>query len=196
MPAGCPKGWSPMPSTHSREPARGVILVVHSLIPSVSARWNGISSTGAIDAVCAPEIDRWPGMDQAFDRALAGHPGSSPTPTGRTTAVPRRLGFAIRRPVPCRHSVPKLWRRPSTENRLSFTVPTPDVLIAVAINRDRVGFGAAIAPPVQGRPRPSATPWSSARKSGWATSASACARSRTVWPASSAAPYSVMTTPV
>jgi hypothetical protein len=46
------------------------------------------------------------------------------------------------------------------------------------------------------RPRVSATWWSSDRKSGWAMSARAWARSRTVSPVSSAAPYSVTTTPV
>ena len=34
----------------------------------------------------------------------------------------------------------ELYKRLSTEDQLSFTVPTPDVLIGVAINRDHVGF--------------------------------------------------------
>ena len=109
------------------------ILVVHSLIPSVSASWNEINATGTIDAVSVPEVVRWPGMDEAFARALAGHPviaHTRKTNDGR----PRHLRLLVHRPVPRQLAVPGLYQRLSTEDQLSFTVPTPDVLIGVAIN--------------------------------------------------------------
>jgi DNA-binding CsgD family transcriptional regulator len=116
------------------------VLVVHSLIPSVSASWNEISSTGNIDAVSVPEIDRWPGMDEAFARALAGHPviaHISKTNDGRPRAI---SDFWSIDQFHASTLYQELYRRLSTEDQLSFTVPTPDVLIGVAINRDRVGF--------------------------------------------------------
>jgi DNA-binding CsgD family transcriptional regulator len=116
------------------------ILVVHSLIPSVSASWNEISATGTIDAVSVPEIDSWPGMDEAFARALAGHPviaHISKTNDGRPRAISDF--WSIDR-FHASTLYQELYRRLSTEDQLSFTVPTPDVLIGVAINRDCVGF--------------------------------------------------------
>ena len=113
------------------------ILVVHSLIPSVSASWNEISATGTIDAVSVPEIDRWPGMDEAFARALAGHPviaHTRKTNDGRPRAI---SDFWSIDQFHASTLYQELYRKLSTEDQLSFTVPTPDVLIGVAINRDR-----------------------------------------------------------
>jgi len=116
------------------------ILVVHSLIPSVSASWNEISAAGTIDAVSGPEIDRWPGMEKAFARALSGHPviaHTRKTNDGRPRAI---SDFWSIDQFHASTLYQELYRRLSTEDQLSFTVPTPDVLIGVAINRDRVGF--------------------------------------------------------
>jgi DNA-binding CsgD family transcriptional regulator len=116
------------------------ILVVHSLIPSVSASWNEISSAGSIDAVSTPEFDRWPGMDEAFARALAGHPVIAhirKTNDGRPRAI---SDFWSIDEFHSSTLYQELYQRLSTEDQLSFTIPTPDVLIGVAINRDRVGF--------------------------------------------------------
>lgn len=116
------------------------ILVVHSLIPSVTASWNEISAAGTIDAVSVPEIDRWPGMDEAFARALSGHPVIAHirrTNDGRPRAISDF--WSIDR-FHASTLYQELYRRLSTEDQLSFTVPTPDVLIGVAINRDQVGF--------------------------------------------------------
>jgi hypothetical protein len=116
------------------------ILVVHWLIPSVSVSWNEISSTGAIEAVSVPEIDRWSGLDEAFARALTGHPviaHTRQTNDGRPRAI---SDFWSVDQFHANTLYQELYRRLSTEDQLSFTVPTPDVLIGVAINRDRVGF--------------------------------------------------------
>jgi DNA-binding CsgD family transcriptional regulator len=116
------------------------ILVVHSLIPSVSASWNEINSTGNIDAVSVPEVVRWPGMDEAFVRALAGHPVIAhirKTNDGRPRAISDFWSIAQFHASPLYQD---LYQKLSTEDQLSFTVPTPDVLIGVAINRDHVGF--------------------------------------------------------
>ena len=118
------------------------IQVVHSLIPSVSASWNEISSAGAIEAVTVPELDRFPGMDDAFARALAEHP---------VIAHVRRTNDGRPRAISDFWSIDRFhasalyqdfYMRFSAEDQLSFTIPTPDVLIGVAINRDSVGFSA------------------------------------------------------
>jgi DNA-binding CsgD family transcriptional regulator len=116
------------------------ILVVHSLIPSVSASWNEINATGTIDAVSVPEVVRWPGMDEAFARALAGHPviaHTRKTNDGRPRAI---SDFWSIDQFHASSLYRELYQKLSTEDQLSFTVPTPDVLIGVAINRDHVGF--------------------------------------------------------
>jgi DNA-binding CsgD family transcriptional regulator len=116
------------------------ILVVHSLIPSVSASWNEINATGNIDAVSVPEIVRWPGMDEAFARALAGHPVIAhirKTNDGRPRAI---SDFWSIDQFHASTLYRDLYQKLSTEDQLSFTVPTPDVLIGVAINRDHIGF--------------------------------------------------------
>jgi DNA-binding CsgD family transcriptional regulator len=116
------------------------ILVVHSLIPSVSASWNEINATGNIDAVSVPEVVRWPGMDEAFARALAGHPVIAhirKTNDGRPRAI---SDFWSIDHFHASSLYQELYQKLSTEDQLSFTVPTPDVLIGVAINRDHVGF--------------------------------------------------------
>ena len=116
------------------------ILVVHSLIPSVSASWNEINATGNIDAVSVPEVVRWPGMDEAFARALAGHPVIAhirKTNDGRPRAI---SDFWSIDQFHASTLYRELYQKLSTEDQLSFTVPTPDVLIGVAINRDHVGF--------------------------------------------------------
>ena len=116
------------------------ILVVHSLIPSVSASWNEINSAGNIDAVSVPEVVRWPGMDEAFARALVGHPVIAHT---RRTNDGRPRAISDFWSIDQFHASTlyrELYQKLSTEDQLSFTVPTPDVLIGVAINRDHVGF--------------------------------------------------------
>ena len=113
---------------------------MHSLIPSVSASWNEINSAGNIDAVSVPEVVRWPGMDEAFARALAGHPVIAhirKTNDGRPRAI---SDFWSIDQFHASTLYRELYQRLSTEDQLSFTVPTPDVLIGVAINRDHVGF--------------------------------------------------------
>ena len=67
---------------------------------------------------------------------------------------------------------------------------------SAAPRRPRPGSARSVWTADQARPSPSATLRRSWRKSGCAMSARRCARSRTVRPVSSAAPYSVMTTPV
>jgi DNA-binding CsgD family transcriptional regulator len=116
------------------------VQVVHSLIPSVSASWNEISSTGSIEAVTVPELELWPGMDEAFARALVEHPVIAhirQTNDGRPRAISDFWSID-------RYHASSLYRefymRFSAEDQLSFTVPTPDLLIGVAINRDKVGF--------------------------------------------------------
>ena len=137
---------------------------MHSLIPSVSASWNEINAAGNIDAVSVPEVVRWPGMDEAFARALAGHPVIAhirKTNDGRPRAI---SDFWSIDQFHASTLYRELYQKLSTEDQLSFTVPTPDVLIGVAINRDHVGFSHARAhhrQPACDRTscRPTAMPW-------------------------------------
>lgn len=115
------------------------VRVVHRLIPSVSVSWNEISS-GGIEVVSVPSAGLWPGGDEAFARALAAHPVIAhirKTNDGRPRAISdfwtaeRFHGSSLYR---------DFYSRLQAEDQLSFTVPTPNILIGVAINRDSIGF--------------------------------------------------------
>jgi len=115
------------------------VRVVHGLIPSVSASWNEISAAG-IEAVIVPGAEYWPGMEDSFTRALADHP---------VIAHIRRTNDGRPRAISDFWSIDEFHRSAlyqdfysllQAEDQLSFTVPTPDVLIGVAVNRDSVGF--------------------------------------------------------
>ena len=117
-----------------------------------------------------PEFDRWPGMDEAFARALAGHPVIAhirKTNDGRPRAI---SDFWSIDEFHSSTLYQELYERLSTEDQLSFTVPTPDVLIGVAINRDRVGFWVATAPSptccARTSSRPTAMRWPTSRSAG------------------------------
>ncbi len=116
------------------------VRVVHRLIPSVSASWNEINAQGGIEVVSVPEAELWPGGPEAFARALAAHPVIAhirKTNDGRPRAISDFWTAQRFRATPLYR---EFYSRLGAEDQLSFTVPTPDILIGVAINRDSVGF--------------------------------------------------------
>jgi DNA-binding CsgD family transcriptional regulator len=115
------------------------VRVVHQLIPSVSASWNEIS-TGGIEVISVPDAGLWPGGDEAFARALTAHPVIAhirKTNDGRPRAI---SDFWTAERFHASSLYREFYSRFQAEDQLSFTVPTPDILIGVAINRDSIGF--------------------------------------------------------
>jgi DNA-binding CsgD family transcriptional regulator len=116
------------------------VQVVHRLIPSVSASWNEINSRGGIEVVSVPDPGFWPAGPEAFARALAAHPVIAhirKTNDGRPRAI---SDFWTAERFHASPLYRDFYSRLHAEDQLSFTVPTPDILIGVAINRDSIGF--------------------------------------------------------
>ncbi len=117
------------------------VQVVHDLIPSLSTTWNEISATG-IEVVGVPELDVWPEGPEAFARALAGHPVIAHirnTNDGRPRAI---SDFWSIDQFHASQLYQEFYSRLRAEDQLSFTIPTPDILIGIALNRDTPGFSA------------------------------------------------------
>lgn len=116
------------------------VRVVFRLVPSVSVSWNEIRADGQIDVVGVPEPEPWPGGEEAFARALASHPviaHTRRTNDGRPCAI---SDFWTIDQLHASRLYQDFYANLDTEDQLSFTIPTTDVLIGVAVNRDRPGF--------------------------------------------------------
>ncbi len=88
----------------------------------------------------APAVELWPGGDEAFTRALAAHPVIAyirKTNDGRPRSI---SDFWSAEEYHESALYREFYALLQAEDQLSFTVPTPDVLIGVAINRDVIGF--------------------------------------------------------
>ncbi|HEY1830151.1 MAG TPA: LuxR C-terminal-related transcriptional regulator [Acidimicrobiales bacterium] len=116
------------------------VRVVHGLVPSMSATWNEISSTGEIEVVGIPEVEPWPGGQEAFARLIVDHPVIAQirrTNDGRPCAISDLWSVEeFHRSALYREFYSYL----GAEDQLSFTVPSPHILIGVALNRERRGF--------------------------------------------------------
>ena len=118
------------------------VRVVHGLVPAISTTWNEISSTGGIEVVGIPEVEPWPGGEETFARLIIDHP---------VIAQIRRTNDGRPRAISDLWSVEEFHRSAlyrefyshlGAEDQLSFTVPSPHILIGVALNREKRGFSA------------------------------------------------------
>jgi DNA-binding CsgD family transcriptional regulator len=116
------------------------VHVVHELVPSMSTTWNEISSTGDIEVVGVPAVEPWPGGEEAFARLILDHP---------VIAQIRRTNDGRPRAISDLWSVEEFHRSAlyrefysylGAEDQLSFTVPSPHILIGIALNRETRGF--------------------------------------------------------
>ncbi|HWE68374.1 MAG TPA: LuxR C-terminal-related transcriptional regulator [Acidimicrobiales bacterium] len=118
------------------------VRVVHSLVPATSTTWNEISSDGNIDVVGVPEVEPWPGGESAFARLIVDHPVIAQirrTNDGRPRAISDLWSEdEFHRSALYR----EFYSHLGAEDQLSFTVPSPHILIGVALNRSKRGFSA------------------------------------------------------